>query len=144
MEKMTIKIINRSDNPLPKYESDGAAGVDLYAAEDCILRNGVVSLVSTGIYVQLPKGCEAQIRGRSGLALRYGVMLVNGIGTIDSDYRGEIKVIMTTCKQEPYAIQKGQRIAQMVFTKFIEAEFELTDRLEETIRDEGGFGSSGK
>lgn len=144
MEKIKIKIINTSDNPLPKYESDGAAGMDLLAAQDCVLRSGQVSLVPTGIAVQLPEGCEAQIRGRSGLALRHGVMLVNGIGTIDSDYRGEIKVILTTCKAEPYVIKKGERIAQMVFQKFVQAEFETVDRLEETARNAGGFGSSGK
>ena len=144
MEKIIIQIINTSDNPLPQYASEGAAGVDLYAAKDCVLRSGEVSLVPTGIFIQLPEGYEAQIRGRSWLALRHGVMLVNGIGTIDSDYRGEIKVIMTTCKAEPYTIRKGERIAQMVISKLIEAQFELTDSLEITLRNQGGFGSSGK
>jgi len=141
---LSVKIVNKSDNPLPKYVSSGAAGMDIYANEDVLLKKGVVSLVHTGLYIQLPDGCEAQIRCRSGLALKHGVMLVNGIGTIDSDYRGEIKLIMTVCTDYEYQIKKGDRVAQMVICKYIAAELEEVKQLEKTERDTGGFGSSGK
>jgi dUTP pyrophosphatase len=143
MNKVSVKIVNKSDNPLPRYETAGAAGLDIYANEDALLKNGEVSLVSTGIYIELPAGYEAQIRCRSGLALKHGIMLVNGIGTIDSDYRGEIKIIMTNCTPVPYQIKKGDRIAQMVVCECITAKFEETDELDETIRNARGFGSSG-
>jgi deoxyuridine 5'-triphosphate nucleotidohydrolase len=100
---------------------NAAGGLDIYANEDVLLKNGVVSLVHTGLYLQLPFGYEAQIRCRSGLALKHGVMLVNGIGTIDCDYRGEIKIILTNCTPVPYQIKKGDRIAQMVFCKYMQS-----------------------
>jgi dUTP pyrophosphatase len=143
MNSVKVKIINNSQNPLPKYITDGAAGLDIYAAEDALVQNGCVSLVATGLYIELPMGYEAQIRCRSGLALKYGIMMVNGIGTIDSDYRGEIKIILTNCTNTPYQIKKGDRIAQMVFCKYIQAEFVEVSELESTQRNEGGFGSSG-
>jgi dUTP pyrophosphatase len=144
MSSIKVKIINHSENPLPQYITEGAAGLDIYAAEDALVQNGSVSLVSTGLYMEIPFGYEAQIRCRSGLALKHGLMMVNGIGTIDSDYRGEIKIIFTNCTDVPYQIKKGDRIAQMVFCKYMKAEFIETSELESTKRSEGGFGSSGR
>jgi dUTP pyrophosphatase len=144
MSSIQVKIINHSENPLPGYMTAGAAGIDIYAAEDALVQNGSVSLVPTGLYIEMPSGYEAQIRCRSGLALKHGLMMVNGIGTIDSDYRGEIKIIFTNCTDIPYQIKKGDRIAQMIFCKYIKAEFVEVSKLESTKRSEGGFGSSGR
>lgn len=145
-KKKKIQIVNKSSYPIPKYATTGSAGVDLYAniTEDVKLEFGKISLIPTGIYIKLPIGYEAQIRARSGLALKYGVSLVNGVGTIDSDYRGEIKVIMTSLKNEPFVITPGMRIAQMVISEYVMAEFEEVDILDETDRGSGGFGHSGK
>jgi dUTP pyrophosphatase len=144
MEKtIIIKIVNKSQNPLPAYQTSGAAGMDICANEDVTLKMGEISLVSTGLYMQIPPGYEAQIRCRSGLALKYGVALVNGIGTIDSDYRGEIKIIMTVLKSTPFAIKKGDRIAQVVFARYVQADVVCVETLEDTVRSSGGFGSSG-
>nr|MDK2851596.1 dUTP pyrophosphatase [Candidatus Cloacimonadota bacterium] len=130
----------------PKRMSAGAAGYDLFAAleEKLILRPGQRETVSTGIAISLSKGYEAQIRPRSGLAIKYGLTVLNSPGTIDSDYRGEIKVILINLGQEDVAIYNGMRIAQMVFSKIEEAEFLKTDVLEDTERNEGGFGHSGE
>ncbi len=143
MNNVIVKIVNKSDNPLPKYATEDAAGMDICADEDILLENGKVSLVGTGLYIELTKGYEAQIRCRSGLALKHGVMLVNGIGTIDADYRGEIKIIMTTILNTPYQIKKGDRIAQMVISKLTQAHLSQVAELDVTQRNEGGFGSSG-
>lgn len=143
MNEVIVKIVNKSSNPLPNYATAGSAGMDIYANEDMLLENGKISLIGTGLYAEVPKGYEAQIRCRSGLAFKHGVMLVNGIGTIDSDYRGEIKIIMTTCTPEPYKIKKGDRIAQMVICKLTQAKLAEVAKIDITQRNDGGFGSSG-
>lgn len=144
-----VKICNTSGHPLPALQTEGASGFDLTAAidEPLTLRKGVVGLVPTGIYLEVPKGFEAQVRARSGLAAKHGVTLVNGIGTIDSDYRGEIKVILTTLKDSEYVIEPGERIAQLVIAPIVLPVFETVDTPEElgaTSRGDGGFGHSGK
>ncbi|RGD73341.1 dUTP diphosphatase [Anaerofustis stercorihominis] len=145
MKNVKVEIINKSKYPLPEYATKGSAGADLYANidEDIILRQGEISLIPTGIYIKLPVGYEAQIRARSGLSLKHGVTLVNGIGTIDSDYRGEIGIIITTLKNEPFRVTPGMKIAQMVISKHEIAEFTEVENLDETDRGEGGFGHSG-
>ena len=136
MVKVNIK--NTSPFPLPSYASEGSAGCDLRAniTEDVV--------IPTGIYIALPDGYEAQIRSRSGLTLRHGIVVANGIGTIDSDYRGEIKVILYNQSKTDYTVTPGERISQMVIARYEKADFtEVTD-LDETDRGEGGFGHSGK
>ena len=132
--------------PLPKYMSLDAAGMDLYACldEDVLLEKGKIKLIPTGIKIALPSGYEAQIRPRSGLALKHGISLVNTPGTIDADYRGEIKVIMINFGEEDFSIKHGERIAQMVINKIEQVDFELTDTLDKTTRGSGGFGHTGK
>ncbi|BCN31455.1 dUTP diphosphatase [Anaeromicropila herbilytica] len=133
------------DLELPKYMSKGAAGMDLYAHvfEEIILHPGEIKLIPTGIKIALPDGYEAQIRPRSGLALKYGIGFPNSPGTIDADYRGEIKVIMTNWGQDDFAIRRGDRIAQMVINKVEIADWDLVISLDETERGEGGFGHTG-
>lgn len=134
-----------SDLPYPTYATPGAAGVDLIASVDepVIVRRGEIVLVPTGISLAMPPGLEAQVRARSGLALRHGLTLVNGPGTIDSDYRGEVGVILTTLKDEPYVVERGQRIAQLVFARVERVTFTPVDELEDSERGAGGFGSTG-
>ncbi|HHT49878.1 MAG TPA: dUTP diphosphatase [Eubacteriaceae bacterium] len=145
MEKCIIKIINNSNYNLPKYQTKGSAGMDLYAniSEGEIIKPGEIKLIPTGIYISMPEGYEAQIRARSGLSLKHGVTLANGIGTIDSDYRGEISIILVNLGNKDYFIEPGERIAQMVIKKYILAQWELVEDLDETVRGEGGFGHSG-
>jgi dUTP pyrophosphatase len=135
----------RSTNPLPCYMTLHSAGMDLYAelAEDLILMPGMRALVPTGIAIALPEGYEAQIRPRSGLALKHGIALVNAPGTIDADYRGEIGVIVINHGGVPFTIKNGERIAQMVFAPFHRALLEEVDELNGTARGEGGFGHTG-
>jgi dUTP pyrophosphatase len=123
-----------------------SAGMDLYAelAEDLVLSPGERTLVPTGIALEIPEGYEAQIRPRSGLALRHGITLVNSPGTIDPDYRGEIALIVINHGTEPFRIKSGDRIAQMVFSRFVRAEFTEVSELGKTVRGEGGFGHTGK
>ncbi|MCT4544169.1 MAG: dUTP diphosphatase [Vallitalea sp.] len=132
--------------PLPKYMSKDAAGMDLYAClgEDVILEKGKIKLIPTGLKIALPTGYEAQIRPRSGLALKHGISLVNTPGTIDSDYRGEIKIIMINFGEEDFVIKHGERIAQMVINKIEQVNLEVVDVLEATERGTGGFGHTGK
>lgn len=132
--------------PLPKYMSAGAAGMDLYACldEETVIEKGKIKLISTGLKIALPNGYEAQIRPRSGLALKHGISLVNTPGTIDADYRGEIKVIMINFGEEDFLIKPGERIAQMVINKIEQIQWEITDQLDETDRGIGGFGHTGK
>ena len=134
-----------ADLPDPAYATDGAAGVDLRAAvaEPIVLRRGEVTLVPTGIAIHLPRGFEAQVRARSGLALRHGITLVNGPGTIDADYRGEIGVILSNLKDEPFTIERGMRIAQLVVAPVARAELLRVEELDETERGSGGFGHTG-
>lgn len=145
MKKIKIEIINKSKYPIPQYATIGSAGADLYANidEDITVNMGEIKLIPTGIYIKLPIGYEAQIRARSGLSLKHGITLVNGIGTIDSDYRGEIGIILTTLKNEPFTITPGMKIAQMVIAKHEIAEFIEVEKLDETQRGDGGFGHSG-
>ncbi len=145
MKKIKIEIINKSKYPIPEYATIGSAGADLYANidEDVTVNIGEIKLIPTGIYIKLPIGYEAQIRARSGLSLKHGITLVNGIGTIDSDYRGEIGIILTTLKNEPFTITPGMKIAQMIIAKHEVAEFIEVEKLDETQRGDGGFGHSG-
>ena len=143
--KMKLKIVNTSDNPLPEYETTGSAGVDLRAQlqEPVMLKPLQRALIPTGLYIELPDGYEAQVRPRSGLALKKGVTVLNSPGTIDSDYRGEIKVIMINLSNETTVINTGERIAQLIISKFEKVQFKEVDELSETERGEGGFGHTG-
>lgn len=142
---MKLKIVNTSDNPLPAYETVGSAGVDLRAQlhEPVMLKPLQRALIPTGLYIELPDGYEAQVRPRSGLALKKGVTVLNSPGTIDSDYRGEIKVIMINLSNETTIINTGERIAQMIIAKYEKVQFKEVDELNETARGEGGFGHTG-
>jgi dUTP pyrophosphatase len=133
------------DLPLPAYESDQAAGMDLRAAVDDPLTvpPGERVMVPTGIRIALPPGTEAQVRPRSGLAIRHGISMVNSPGTIDADYRGEIKVLLINHGQDPFTIQRGDRIAQMVIAPVLQADWELVEDLDVTARGDGGFGHTG-
>lgn len=141
---MKVKIINKSKNPLPQYQTEGSSGMDLQAnlEESITLKSLDRALVPTGLYLELPLGYEAQVRARSGLALKKGLSLPNGIGTIDSDYRGELKVIVVNLGKEDIIINHGDRIAQLVVMKYEKADIELVEQLDETDR-KGGFGSTG-
>ena len=142
---MKLKIVNKSGNALPEYKTPDSSGMDLRANldEDLVIKSGEIQLVPTGIFMEIPEGYEGQVRARSGLALKYGISLPNGIGTIDSDYRGELKVILINHGKEDFVIKNGDRIAQIVFIKYEKAELEIVESLEDTERSEGGFGSTG-
>lgn len=144
--RMKVKIINRSKHDLPQYETKASAGVDLRAniSEPFTLQSLERNLVKTGLFLEIPEGYEAQVRPRSGLAIKHGITVLNSPGTIDADYRGEIGVILVNLSQDPFVIEDGDRIAQLVFSKVKQAKWELTDELSETDRGEGGFGSTGK
>ena len=133
------------DLPLPSYETEDAAGMDLRAAvsDDVVLAPGARALIPTGLAIALPPGYEAQVRPRSGLALRNGISLVNTPGTIDADYRGEVGVILINHGDEPFTVDRGMRIAQMVIAPVTQARWHETDNLSETARGAGGFGSTG-
>lgn len=135
------------DLALPDYATEGAAGMDLYAAVPAdaptTLRPGERALISTGLRIAVPPGFEAQVRPRSGLALRHGIGLVNGPGTIDSDYRGVVQVLLVNLGEEPVTFHRGDRIAQLVVAPVARAEWRLTDQLDDTERGGGGFGSTG-
>ncbi len=135
-----------ADLPLPAYESEAASGMDLRAAleEALILQPGQRTLIPTGLRIALPHGLEAQIRPRSGLAIRHGISMVNAPGTIDADYRGEVRVILINHGQEPFTIQRGERIAQMVIAPVLQIDWEPVGHLPETKRGEGGFGHTGR
>ena len=146
MTPVEIKIINNSNNPLPEYATEGAAGVDIRAfiPQPVVLQPLERSLVSTGLFIELPQGFEAQIRPRSGLAIKQGITCLNSPGTIDADYRGEIKIILINLSGEQQVIQPGDRIAQMVVQKVEKIIWKTTTRLAESPRSENGFGSTGK
>lgn len=143
---MNIKIINKSKNPLPAYATPLSAGMDLRAnLEESVTLNPMErKLIPTGLFIELPQGYEAQIRPRSGLALKKGITVLNTPGTIDADYRGEIGVILINLSNEPFVIESGERICQMVIAKHETAEFIEVDELSSTERGEGGFGHTGK
>lgn len=141
---MKIRIKSLS-GVLPQYETAGAAGMDIraYLDEPITINPGERALVPTGLFMEIPEGYEVQIRARSGLAIKKGIGLVNGIGTIDSDYRGEVKVPLINWGQEPFTVSNGERIAQMVAAAYIKAEIEPAEELSETERGAGGFGHTG-
>lgn len=148
MDRVILKVKrldNNPDLPLPSYQSDGSSGLDLRAAvnKDLTLQPGDIRLIPTGLSISIPKGYEAQIRPRSGLALRDGLGFVNSPGTIDADYRGEIRVIAINWGKKPLTIRRGDRIAQMVINKVSKAIVEEVDELDPTKRGKGGFGHSG-
>ncbi|RLG71066.1 MAG: dUTP diphosphatase [Candidatus Iainarchaeum archaeon] len=140
--KLKVKRIS-PDAKLPRYAHEGDAGLDLYAAEDAVIMPKERKAISTGIKIALEKGYEAQIRPKSGLALNYGITVLNTPGTIDAGYRGEIKVILFNASDKPFKIEKGKKIAQMVIKKVEYAEIEEVDELDETSRGANGFGSTG-
>lgn len=142
---LNIKIINKSEYELPKYETEQSAGVDLRANidEEIILYPMERKLIPTGIFIELPKGYEAQIRPRSGLAAKHGITVLNSPGTIDADYRGEIMVLLINLSNEYFSIKPGMRIAQMIIARHEQANFLDFDVLSETERGDGGFGHSG-
>ncbi len=142
---MQVKIINQSSFPLPQYETTGSAGLDLRAniAEPISLSSLERTLVPTGLFIELPHGYEAQVRPRSGLSIKKGLTLVNSPGTIDSDYRGEIKIILVNLSNQPQTVEPGERIAQMVIAKYEQIEWAEVAVLSETERGAGGFGSTG-
>lgn len=143
---MRVKIINKSNNALPAYETASSAGMDLRAFldADVVLKPFERKLIPTGLYIELPDGYEAQIRPRSGLAIKSGITVLNSPGTIDADYRGEIKVILINLSNQDFTIKSGDRICQMVIAKHEKAEFIEVEEISETERGAGGFGHTGK
>ncbi|MEI6886329.1 MAG: dUTP diphosphatase [Bacteroidota bacterium] len=142
---MQIRIVNNSHHPLPAYETPASAGMDLRAfiADDIVLKPLQRALIPTGLFIELPLGFEAQVRPRSGLAIKKGVTVLNTPGTIDADYRGEIKVILVNLSNEDFVVKDGDRIAQMIIASHEQAEWVKVDELESTERGAGGFGSTG-
>jgi dUTP pyrophosphatase len=146
MYPVSVKVINRSANPLPEYQTEQAAGLDLRAN----LGNAVTlepmqrQLIPTGLFIQLPEGYEAQIRPRSGLAFKHGITVLNSPGTIDADYRGEIMVLLINLSGQPFVIEHGERIAQMIVAPYQRIAWEPAGELTETARGAGGYGSTGK
>ena len=134
------------DLPVPRYATSGSSGMDLYADvnEEVSLLPGDIKLISAGIYISIPEGYEAEVRPRSGLALKHGISLVNTPGTIDSDYRGLVNLIMINHGKEPFAIHRGDRVAQMVIKEVARADIEVTEGLDDTVRSHGGFGHTGR
>ena len=140
-----IKVVNKGNQPLPKYQTAQSAGMDLRANIDApvLLKPLDRKLIPTGLHIALPEGYEAQIRPRSGLAIKKGITVINTPGTIDPDYRGDIGVVLVNISNKDFIVQPGERIAQMVINKFEQAEFEVVEELDETERGEGGFGHTG-
>jgi dUTP pyrophosphatase len=143
---MKVQIVNRSPYPCPAYATEQSAGMDLKAnlKEPVVLQPLQRTLVPTGLFIALPKGYEAQVRPRSGLAIKHGITVLNTPGTVDADYRGEVCVILVNLSQEPFEIVPGERIAQMVIARHEQVEWEQVEVLDETSRGAGGFGSTGK
>jgi dUTP pyrophosphatase len=141
-----VKVINQSGNALPGYETAHAAGMDLRAdlKEPVTIEPGQWRLIPTGLFVEIPEGYEGQIRPRSGLAFKHGITVLNSPGTIDADYRGEIKVILINHSRVPFTVRQGERIAQLVIARYEQIEWVESDQLAETRRGSGGFGSTGK
>jgi len=140
-----IHIVNKSSNSLPMYQTVHAAGMDICAnlEQTIVIGAGKRELIGTGLFIALPEGFEAQIRPRSGLALKHGITILNAPGTIDADYRGEIKVLLVNLSQEPFPVHHGDRIAQMIVAKHETVQWKLTDTLDETTRGAGGYGHTG-
>ncbi len=145
MERIKVKIINKSHHPLPAYETFSSAGMDVRAflTQPVELKPLQRALIPTGLYIQLPHGYECQIRPRSGLALKHGISLVNTPGTIDADYRGEIGIIVINMSDTPFVINDGERICQMVVKQYTHVEWESVERLDDTKRGDGAFGHTG-
>jgi dUTP pyrophosphatase len=146
VDKLEVKIINKSANALPFYATEGSSGMDLRAdiENDFILNPLERKLVTTGLFIELPNGYEAQVRPRSGLAIKQGITCLNSPGTVDADYRGELKVVLINLSNEPQTIHKGDRIAQIVFQKVEIVTLTQVDEINSTVRGEGGFGHTGK
>ena len=144
--KQLVKVINKSQNPLPNYETTGSAGMDLRAnlEEPITLQPMERKLIPTGLFVEIPMGYEGQIRPRSGLAIKHGLSLINCVGTIDSDYRGEVKIPLINLSNEAFTIEHGERVAQFVLAAHGMVEWQLENSLNDTKRGAGGFGSTGK
>ena len=142
---MIVKLVNTSNNPIPAYATEQSAGMDLRAnlESPVTLNPGERKLIPTGLHIQLPAGYEAQVRPRSGLALKKGITVLNSPGTIDADYRGDIGVILYNASDSPFVVENGERIAQMVVTRYEQVEFNLVKTLDESSRGEGGFGHTG-
>lgn len=145
MNEITVKIINQSNNKLPDYATPGSAGMDLRAflKDPVSLKSLERKLIPTGVFIEIPEGYEGQVRPRSGLAIKHGLTCLNSPGTVDSDYRGELKVILINLSEEEHVIENGDRIAQIVFCKVQRADLQPVNELEATIRNEGGFGHTG-
>jgi dUTP pyrophosphatase len=146
MQSISINIINNSSNPLPAYQTDGSSGMDLRADLQAPVNLAPMqrALIPTGLFIELPFGYEAQVRPRSGLAIKHGITCLNSPGTVDSDYRGELKVILINLSGEAFTIQHGERIAQMIIQPVVKAELKLVNVLNESKRGTGGFGHTGK
>ena len=146
MSTLEIPIINKSKHVLPNYQTPQSAGMDLHAniEEPVLLLPQQRTLIPTGLFIELPQGYEAQIRPRSGLAFKHGITVLNSPGTIDADYRGEIKILLINHGDQPFTIQDGERIAQMIIAKHETIRWTITDSLNSTERGEGGYGSTGK
>ena len=142
---MLVKIINKSNNPLPKYSTEFSAGMDICAnlTDDLIIKPLQRVLVPTGLFIELPVGYEAQIRPRSGLAIKSGITVLNTPGTIDCDYRGEVKVILINLSDQDFTVHNGDRICQMVIAKYEQAEVQQVEVLSDSVRADGGFGHTG-
>ncbi|MDG1841826.1 MAG: dUTP diphosphatase [Crocinitomicaceae bacterium] len=145
MKKPVVKVINKSNRDLPKYESLNAAGLDIRAniQEEMVINPGEIKLIPTGIFMEIPSGYECQVRPRSGLALKKGITVLNTPGTIDADYRGEVGVILINHSKNSTTVSNGDRIAQLVFNKFEQIEWGNESELSTTKRGDGGFGSTG-
>ena len=146
MHHVEIKIVNTSDNPTPEYATAGSAGMDLRAwlTEPVILKPMERKLIPTGLFLEIPDGYEVQLRPRSGMAINHGITCLNSPGTVDSDYRGEIKIILVNLSAEPHTINSGERIAQMIVAKVEKAILKTVDQVQTTARGAGGFGHTGK
>jgi len=143
MKKIDVKIQKTNESRIPVYKTEESAGADIFTAESGVVEKGKVKLVKTGVSFSIPEGFEAQIRPRSGLALKKGVTILNTPGTIDSDYRGEVGIILVNFGDNDFVFNKGDRIAQVVFSKVYRAEFILSEELDSTDRGSGGFGHTG-
>jgi len=143
---MKVRIVNNSKHDLPKYETEASAGMDLRANLDeaVTLKPLKRDLIPTGLFIELPVGYEAQVRPRSGLAIKHGITVLNTPGTIDADYRGEVKVVLVNLSDTEFEIRDGERIAQMIISKHVQADWEKVDELSQTTRGSGGFGHTGR
>lgn len=143
---MTINCINRSNHPLPQYATDHAAGMDIRAnlSQPIVMEPLERKLIPTGLFLEIPVGFEVQIRPRSGLAYKHGITVLNSPGTIDADYRGELSILLVNLSNEPFTIEDGERVAQMVVAAHATAQLQAVEELAETVRGSGGFGHTGK